>query len=441
MVKAVEQPRHFCTLGAQQTVVAIKKSIPILHSGPGCGVKLFRGLSTDSGYQGIGYGGGSTIPCTNTTEREVVFGGEKRLKEVIDGAFQVLNADLFVVLTGCTADIVGDDIGQVVSEYQDEGKPIVYAETGGFKGTNLKGHEIVIKAIVDQYVGDVKPNVEKGLVNLWSVVPYQDPFWSGDLGEIKRLLEGIGLKVNIFFGPDSEGVSEWKSIPNAQFNLVLHPWVGIDTAKHLEKKYGTPFLHYPTLPVGGKETTKFLREVGKFAGIDEEVVEKFIRKEEERYYYYIDRAADFFVEFRYDLASSFYNINEAAYSLGISKFLINELGISPGIQYITDDTPEKYQELIRNEFKDISPYKSAEVNFEVDGGKISEEIKKDIGSNKPIILGSSWDRDLINELNGFGLNIALPVQHRLVMNKHYVGYSGGLTLTEDIYTTILDTYK
>ena len=139
-----------------------------------------------------------------------------------------------MVLTGCTADIVGDDIGQVVNEYQEEGKAIVYAETGGFKGTNLKGHEIVIKAIVDQYVGDVEANVEKGLVNLWSVVPYQDPFWAGDLGEIKRLLEGIGLKVNIFFGPDSEGLEEWKSIPNAQFNLVLHPWVGINTAKHLE---------------------------------------------------------------------------------------------------------------------------------------------------------------------------------------------------------------
>lgn len=149
MSKILEQPRHYCTLGAQQTVTAIKSAIPIIHSGPGCGVKLFRGLSTNSGYQGTGYSGGGTIPCTNSTEREVVFGGETRLREVIDGTLKVLKGEIFVVLTGCTADIVGDDVSQVVKDYKDQGVPIVYAETGGFKGTNFKGHEIVIKAIVD----------------------------------------------------------------------------------------------------------------------------------------------------------------------------------------------------------------------------------------------------------------------------------------------------
>jgi nitrogenase molybdenum-iron protein alpha/beta subunit len=42
----------------------------------------------------------------------MVYGGEKRLRSVIDGAFEVIDADLYVVLTGCTSDIVGDDVGQ-----------------------------------------------------------------------------------------------------------------------------------------------------------------------------------------------------------------------------------------------------------------------------------------------------------------------------------------
>lgn len=46
-----------------------------------------------------------------------MFGGEQRLKQVIDGTLKVLKGDLFVVLTGCTSDIIGDDVGQVVSEY------------------------------------------------------------------------------------------------------------------------------------------------------------------------------------------------------------------------------------------------------------------------------------------------------------------------------------
>lgn len=442
MDEIIEQPRHYCALGAQQSVLAIKGAIPILHSGPGCGIKLFDGLSVDSGYQGVGYSGGSSVPCTNTTEREVVFGGEERLKQVIDGTLKILKGDLFVILTGCTSDIIGDDVGQVVNEYKDRGIPIVYAETAGFKGSNFKGHELVMEAIINQFVGEKSIKKEEGLVNVWSVIPYQDTFWSGNLGEIKKLLEGIGLKVNILFGTESGGVDEWKTIPQAQFNLVLSPWVGLNTAKLLEKKYGTPYLHYPILPIGAKETSKFLRTIADFAGINKEKVETFISKGEERFYYYIDRAIDFFIEFRYSVADRFFNITDSFYALGISKFLTNELGIVPGEQYITDDTPWQYRKSIEYEFEHLSNSTSAKVIFEIDGGKIHQRMRKyECGNHTPLILGSSWDRDIVSELNGFGINISLPVKHRLVLNRTYVGYNGGLTLTEDIYSNILETYK
>lgn len=438
----VEQPRHYCALGAQQTVVAISKAVPIIHSGPGCAYKLFRGLSTESGYQGVGYTGGSSIPCTNSTEREVIFGGEDRLREVIDGALKVLKGDLFVVLTGCTADIVGDDVRQVVKEYQNKGMPIVFAETGGFKGTNYKGHELVIEAIINQFIGDVEVKKEKGLVNVWASVPYQDSFWTGNLGEIKHLLETIGLRANILFGPESEGVKEWKSIPNAEFNLVLSPWVGLKTAKLLESKYGTPYLHYPVMPIGANETSKFLRQVGEFAELDKNRIQDFIKKEEKRFYYYIQRAVDFFTEFRFSIADRFFNINDSFYTLGVSKFLLHELGILPGEQYITEDTPEEYQEFIINQFKHLSKSTSAKVTFEIDGGKITQKLREyDYDGHIPLILGSSWDIDIAKQRNGFWLNISLPVMHRLVLDRSYIGYSGGLRLAEDIYDNILETYK
>jgi nitrogenase molybdenum-iron protein beta chain len=121
---------------------------------------------------------------------------------------------------------------------------------------------------------------------------------------------------------------------------------------------------------------------------------------------------------------------------------VNELGIVPGEQYITDDTPEEYREAIEHEFEHLSDGVSSKVIFEIDGGKIHERLRKyPHGSYKPLILGSSWDRDMVRELNGFGVNISLPVMHRLVLNRSYVGYNGGLTLAEDIYSNILETYK
>ena len=92
----------------------------------------------------------------------------------------------------------------------------------------------------------------------------------------------------------SGGVSEWKRIPHAEFNLLISPWVGLEIVEHLKKKYGTPFLHYPLLPIGGSQSSRFLREVGKFARISEQLVEEVIQREEKIYYEYFVDTADFF---------------------------------------------------------------------------------------------------------------------------------------------------
>ncbi|MDP4178837.1 MAG: nitrogenase component 1, partial [Bacillota bacterium] len=186
MSNVIEQPRYTCAIGAQQTVLAIRGAVPILHCGPGCSNKVSLNLTTSAGYQGDSDFGGAHIPSTNSAEKDIVFGGEEKLDGTIEGALKVLKGDLYVVLTGCTADIVGDDVASVVANYQKQGKPVINAETAGFKGSNYVGHELVIKSIIEQYIGDVKPNVRKGLVNVFSVVPNQDPFWRGDLKEIKR---------------------------------------------------------------------------------------------------------------------------------------------------------------------------------------------------------------------------------------------------------------
>ena len=110
MANTISQPRYTCALGAQQTVLAIPGGIPIVHAGPGCSSKAFGFLATGAGQQGEGYAGGNQISCTNASETEVVFGGEKKLRQLVESTFKVLNGDLFVILSGCTAGIIGDDV-------------------------------------------------------------------------------------------------------------------------------------------------------------------------------------------------------------------------------------------------------------------------------------------------------------------------------------------
>jgi nitrogenase molybdenum-iron protein beta chain len=435
----IEQERFTCAIGAMQTVVAIRKAVPILHSGPGCGTMV-------SGFfeHSTGYAGGSTAPCTNASEKEVVFGGEAKLKTVIEGTYKVIDSDLQVVLSGCTSEIVGDDISQVVAEFQAEGKPIVHVETAGFKSNNYVSHSNVVNAIVDQYVEvyaeDGTTKIDN-LVNVFASIPYQDQFWKGNLRELKRILEGIGLRVNILFGPESGGVAEWRTMPNARFNILVSPWFGLDIVRHLEGKYGQPFLQFPYIPIGGNETSRFLRAVAAFAGLDPKPVEDFIGGEEAGFYEEIQSLATFLLEFRYGLPNHLHMILDSSYVLGISKFLLNEVGIVPKEQFIVDGVPEAFQQAIRAELAASSAKREIPVSFDPDAGKAQEAIRAITHPGRGLLIGSGWDKQLAEEKGFDFLSASNPSPYRLVLTTGYLGYQGGLRLIEDIYFRVLGTYS
>lgn len=432
MAKILDQPRYKCAMTAMQTVHGITRALPILHSGPGCAEKL--GGSTGSS----GYFSPHIFPCTNISEKEVIFGGEARLRETIENALKVVDADLYVVLTGCTSEIVGDDVGEIVRSFRNAEKPVIYASTPGFKGNNYTGHEWVLQAIIEQYLQPSKQKIE-GLVNIWTGIPQHDPFWLGNLRELEKLVAELGLIPNTIYG-QGRGIENIDKIPEAEFNLLVSPWVGLNNVKQLEEKFGTPYLHYPTLPIGAFETSKFLRALGEYAGVDKVKVEETVVKHEEEYYYYIERFADVFLETRV-MAKRFVAVSDAQTTLALTKFLVNDLGLIPSKQYITDDTPAKYQESLREYFKELNYGINAEIGFSSDGYQIHEEIRQTDFYGYPLILGSSWEKKIAKETKAHYLAVSWPIIERLVINTSYVGYAGGLKLIEDIYSVVLTRFN
>lgn len=432
MAKILDKQRYKCALAAMQTVQAIDRACPVLHSGPGCAQKL----SDTTGSSG--YLSPQIFPCTSINEKDVVFGGVKKLESTIANALKVIDADLYVVLTGCIPEIVGDDVADVVSKFSDAEKPVVFAPTAGFKGNNYKGHEQVVEAIVTQYLKK-SDDKQKGLVNIWADVPYQDLFWLGNIRELENLLTEIGLTPNTIFGYQ-RGIENINKIPHAEFNLLVSPWVGLKNMKTMEKTLGIPYLHYPVLPVGATETGKFLREIGKFANIDEEKVEAVIKKHEDYFYYLISRYADLFLENRV-INKQFSVVADAQYSLAITKFLVNDLGLTPAKQFVTDDTPKEYQEAIKAEFNNLNFGIKADVTFETDGFKIHEAIKEHDYHGYPLVLGGYYEKELTEKLKGNFLNISWPVLDKVVFDDFYVGYTGGIRLIEDIYTVAVQRFN
>ncbi|MDR1257195.1 MAG: hydrogenase [Spirochaetaceae bacterium] len=426
MSKLLFQPRYKCALAAMQTVHAIPRAIPVLHAGPGCGAKLNDNNGTSGMYSP------NIFPCTSVSEKEIVFGGADKLRSTIQNALKIIDADLFVVLTGCTSEIIGDDAGEVAGEFADAPKKVIYANTPGFKGSNYAGHDWVLQAIFDQYLPKRKAAAQKGAVNIFSAPPMQDAFWLGNMREIETLVAELGITPNTVFG-HNRGLPNLNMIPDAELNILIGPWAGIGSVKFLESKYGTPYLHYPVLPIGAFETSKFLRAVADKTGADRALAERVINAREAEYYYYIERYSDIFLEQRI-MSKRFVTVADAHYALAFTRFLVNDLGMFPTAQYITDDTPEEYRDSIRREFRSLNYGITSEAVFSTDGEEIHRRIRDTAFGGNPLIIGSSWEKRLAGQINGIFVNVSYPMVSRMVINGHVAGYSGGLKVLEDMYT-------
>ena len=418
MGEIIETPRFSCALGgALSTITAIDGHVPIIHGGPGCGVQLFYGQSFTSGFRGSGWIGGVSVPSTNTYEKEVVFGGEPRLKEQIEKTIEIIDGKRYVVLTGCTSELIGDDISGVLREF--EGKSVAYAETAGFRGSSYNGYEILLSSLIDQVVKE-KPKEER-LVNIFGIVPSQDVFWKGNLDEIERILKSIGLEVNTLFnGKPVEDLSA------AALNIVLSPWTGVQLAQKLEEQFGIPYV-VNSLPVGSDETNAFLEKVGNALGID---VSEVTAKEEEKTYKAIDRVADFIIDF--DVQPRFATITDSNYAIAINKFFVNEFGWIPSLAAISDNIPNEYRDSVKKElnFKNtLSP----EVLFASDSGKIWGAVEKEAPE---FIFGSSVDKDLAAKIGAAKLSVSFPITDRVVLDRGYAGYKGTINIIEDALSEI-----
>ncbi len=431
MAKILDQPRYKCALAAMQTVHAITGAIPILHSGPGCAAKLNDNNGTSGRFSP------NIFPCSSVSEKEVVFGGTGKLRSTIENALKVIDADLFVVLSGCTSEIIGDDIEEVAGNFENAEKPVLWAKTPGFKGNNYLGHDWILKSIFEQYLEDGE--TEKGLVNLFVAPPQQDPYWLGNLREIENLLSAIGLKPNTIFG-FGRGIENLKKIPNAEYTILVSPWVGIESAKYLERRFGIKLLQYPVLPIGATETTKFLRAVQEFTGADKELVEKVITEKEAEFYYYIERFADTLLETRI-LGKRFTVASDSEYAIAVTKFLVNDMGLFPEKVFITDDAPKAHQQKIIDEVNNLNYGITTQVQFTTDGHDIHEQIKNADFAGTPLIIGSNWEKKLAAEIGGHFVNVSYPMLEKLVMNDHIAGYSGGLHLLEQIFTAAMSKLK
>lgn len=434
MTGPIESSRNNCAfIGALQTVQTIKGVVPILHSTAGCGLQQYLGSNRVSGCSGSGYAGGIAIPSTNVIERQVIFGGTSRLREQIKNTVKVVKGDLYVVLSDCATELVGDDIPAMAKEAQDQDFPVVFVNTPGFQGDIHLGYQQVFKGLLEQLskIGKIpEEKVVPGLINILGIIPYQDVFWQGHLLELQSILDSVGLKANTLFG-QGQGIDNWKNIPRAELNVVFSPW-GIETARYLEAKFGTPYVDFHGLPVGADDTNRVLQVLAEKLDIDVRKVEEVQKREDKRLAYYLDRIADIY--FEAGLQKEFAVVGESAAVLGLSLFLIKSFGLIPKTLIITDNPQDLFRLHLTEEINQLALNLKIEILYIEDRGKIKDSLQK---SKPELILGSSLEQEAALELNVPLLQVSFPITDQVVLSKSYIGYSGAVALLEDLSSQVI----
>ncbi|HEX2950234.1 MAG TPA: nitrogenase component 1 [Armatimonadota bacterium] len=439
----IERPRYLCALGgAMGTAIALPRTIPILHAAGGCAGNITWAHNGGSGLQVGGYCGALHVPSSNVQEREVIFGGDSRLHEEIENALRIMDGDLYFVLTGCVTEVIGDDVRAVVQEFVDDGAPIISASTGGFRGNSYYGYDLVLQALIRQYIKRGVP-VQRGTVNLWGVVPCMDAFWRGNLEGVRGLLESLGLKVQSFFLPGDtlEGI---QNAASAELNIVISDIYGVEAAHVFEQVHGTPSLISP-LPVGPTATDAFLRAVAGALALDQRQVDDVIQRENARYYAYLDPLIDPYYDL--DLQRYAVVVADANYSVALTRFLIDDLGWLPELVVCTDQVDETQQETLRQRLLPSEAHIQPAVVFDTDGSEAINHLyahwpqvndERYAQTFSPaFVIGSSFERELATKLGAPHLSVSFPVANRAIIDRGYTGYSGGLRLIEDLLSAIV----
>jgi len=425
---SIEAPKYSCALaGAYGSALGVYGLVPLLHAGLGCGLGQLFGQFYAGGQNAGGPVGGTSTPTSGLVEEHVIFGGEEKLKKLIEASSEVMEGEAFAVISGCIPSLIGDDVEAVIREFPDI--PIININAAGFNGSSYEGYELFLEAIIDQIL-TVQPK-KKGLVNILGIVPFQHIFWKGELNAIKKLLESIGLEANIIF-TEFEGFEKLKELPAAEYNLVLSTWNGHRAAKKLEEKFDIPSIVFPSVPVGPKQTSKFLRTVGKKLNLSKDLVEGVIKNEERKAYRLIEYSGDMLLVARPHCY--FAVVADSNTAINVTNFMVNELGYLPDIIQLSDNPPEEYREsIIKALTEDLESTSLPEIIFEPDSYEARENLRN---RSFLFLFASSLEAHIASELGAPNVGVphttvSFPSYNRVVLNENYVGYDGGLTLIED----------
>ena len=427
------QPQNYaspCSLAGAVCALAGIDGIDILVNGPSSCTGFTTGL-VDGGhpirernspvFSRIATGGLPRIPCSEITDADVILGIGDKLTHAVETLAVKRSCERIAIINSCSLSLIGEDATNILKDHALADR-ILYLESTGCSKSSATGHNEAMIQLIDRLARPQTSPQEK-TVNLLglSIVQYG---WKHDLAEMQRLLDLAGIRLNTALAAGCS-LDAVRGITDAALNVVVNPDYGLEIARFMESRYGTPYIAAPRLPIGFEPTYQFMADL---LAVFDLAMPAALEAEARR----CRREAVLALSHspRSDLLRGLpvAVFGEWSFVSGLACFLEQYLGCAPVILGI-----EGKGEVTLDEITDWHDDKACqtEILLNPDAGQKLAAIKE----KRPVILfGSTFEEYLLAQAGyapAFFVQTTGPGFQRVnLVHRPYIGFAGVLTFVE-----------
>ena len=221
----------FC--GSRVVLYPIADALHLIHGPIGCAAYTWdiRGaLSSGPELHRMSF-------STDLREKDVIFGGEKKLEAALGQLIDTYHPKAAFVYATCIVGIIGDDVAAVCRKLEKEkGIPVLPVHSEGFKGTKKDGYKAACDAL-GKLVGtgdtaDISP-VSINILGEFNI--------GGEAWLIKKYYEKMGVEVVSIMTGDGR-VEQIRRSHCATLNVVQCSGALTFLAEMMKEKYEIPYI-------------------------------------------------------------------------------------------------------------------------------------------------------------------------------------------------------
>jgi nitrogenase molybdenum-cofactor synthesis protein NifE len=251
----------FC--GSRVVLYPVADAVHLVHGPIGCAAYTWdiRGaLSSGPELHRLSF-------STDLREKDVIFGGEKKLYSSISELIDIHKPKAAFIYSTCIIGIIGDDVEAVCKKLEREkGIPVIPVHSEGFKGTKKDGYRAACNALFRLVGTGPTEGISRKSINILGEFNLAGEAWI-----IKEYYRKMGVEVVSTMTGDGR-VDDIRRSHGASLNVVQCSGSMTFLARMMEEKYGIPFIRVSYF--GIEDMSSALYDVADFFRHDPEIMER-----------------------------------------------------------------------------------------------------------------------------------------------------------------------